>query len=88
VSDIFIRTVVDVFAVTHLSFTGFEYGSNTSYGGFDPMGGFGGGGGGNYGMDMGGAGGFIGGGEAESKSSEKKVIFQLIDNCVPYFFNI
>lgn len=37
------------------------------------MGGFGGGGGGNYGMDMGGAGGFMGGGEAESKSSEKKV---------------
>lgn len=47
---------------------GFEYGNNNQYGGFDPMGGYGGG---NYGMD-GGAGGFMGG-EPEVKSSEKKV---------------
>jgi hypothetical protein len=51
---------------------GFEYNSNNqSYGGFDPMGGFGAGG---YGMDAGAnnAGGFMGGGEAETKSNEKK----------------
>lgn len=46
--------------------TGFEYG------GFDPMGGFGN----NYNMDMGG-GGFMGGGEMEVKSSEKKVSFEI-----------
>lgn len=33
------------------------------------MGGFGG----NYGMDMGGGGGFMSGGEAETKSTDKKV---------------
>jgi hypothetical protein len=38
------------------------------------MGGFGGGG--AYGMDMGGGGGFMAGGEADVKSSEKKVCIQ------------
>ena len=56
-----------------MTFLGFEYGGggggNQSYGGFDPMGGFGG----NYGMDMGGGGGFMAGGELEAKSAEKKV---------------
>uniref|UniRef100_A0A7S3GU06 Replication protein A C-terminal domain-containing protein n=1 Tax=Spumella elongata TaxID=89044 RepID=A0A7S3GU06_9STRA len=52
-----------------MSYGGFEYGNNNQYGGFDPMGGYGG----NYGMDGGGAGGFMGG-EPEVKSSEKKKV--------------
>jgi hypothetical protein len=51
-----------------MSYGGFEYNSDR-FGGFDPMGGYGGGGGGG-GFDMGMGGGFM---NEDKKSTDKKV---------------